>query len=173
MKHIYSTFLLLMVLQSSVFAADWKAVYEAMDRGFERGRASGGGQYSGITAALNRYSEILEQERETKDAIAEAQAVAQYQYQLQSQLQQQQLNQGSGQGQAKIFSSIVYSDVATAQNAYNDFVAGTQNFNGEMFTLNQIQDTSYHSLYDSLQVMQLTTVLQGADGRYYIVLRLQ
>lgn len=167
---MYLAFLLLMVLQSSVFAADWS---------LESGR---------YTPALRALAERLRQEREAEEATAQAQAAAQYQQQLNqeniataaaaaasavAQYQQQQLNQGSSQGQAKIFSSVVYSDAVTAQNAYNDFVAGRQIFNGEMFTLNQIQDASYYSLYNSLQVRQLTTVLQGADGRYYIVVRLQ
>ena len=122
------------------------------------------GKYSGISAALSGMAEDLKTQREREEAVAQAQAVARY---------QQQLNQGSNQGQEKIFSSVGYSDAVTAQNAYNDFVAGRQNFNGEMFTLNRVQDMSYYSLYNSLQVRQLTNVLQGADGRYYIVVRLQ
>lgn len=165
MRHMYLAFLLLMVLPASVFAADWSGIQNALSS-----VQPAQGRAGALASTISKVAEQLKTERETEEAMAQAQALAQYQYQLQ---QQQQLNQGSSQGQAKIFSSVVYLDAVTAQNAYNDFLAGRQIFNGEMFTLNQIQDASYHSLYDSLQVRQLTAVLQSADGRYYIVVRLQ
>ena len=98
----------------------------------------------------------------------------QYQHQLEMERMQAEsaLKQGS-QSLEKIFSVVGYQDAETAQNAYNDFVAGRQNFNGVMFTLNKAQNSPYFSLYNSLQVRQLTTVMQGSDGRYFIVIRLQ
>lgn len=156
-----------MIFMSSVFAADnFSNLSQSFNQGYKTGYATGGGQWSGVASGLN---EINQQYQQQQQAQAYDQSVAQYQQQT----YQQQQNQGNTQGWEKIFSIVAFSDIGSAQNAYDEFTTGRQNFNGTMFTLNIVKNEAYYSVFNSLQVGQFTTVYQGTDGKYYITRRIQ
>ncbi len=86
----------------------------------------------------------------------------------------QQGQQTNINSDGKIFSGRVYQDIETAKKEYDAFSQGKALFSGYMFSLNDIpQKSNTIPVFNSLQINQMTTVYQGSDGRYYIVMRIQ
>lgn len=121
---------------------------------------------------------------------AQQQLQAQRQFELQKMLLQHKLEMEEIQAEAtatqqsqatninpdeKIFSGRVYQNIESANKEYDDFIKGRQYFIGKMFSLYEVQQDTpmLVPLLNSLNVNQMTTIFQGGDGQYYVIMRIQ